>query len=56
LLTSIGVNKVKHRTVFDFVFAVNLTRFHGVFVRGGPRVAATTKQSVPRDNKTSKTK
>jgi hypothetical protein len=45
---------------------VNLTRFHGVFVRGGPRGAdlegwpsrgglhgvASTKQSAPRDNKT----
>jgi hypothetical protein len=35
---------------------VNLTRFHGVFVRGGPRGAASTKQSAPRDNNTSKTK
>jgi hypothetical protein len=35
---------------------VNLTRFHGVFVRGGPRGAATTKQSAPRDNNTIKTK
>jgi hypothetical protein len=33
---------------------VNLTRFHGVFVRGGP--PACTKQSAPRDNNTSKTK
>jgi hypothetical protein len=31
---------------------VNLTRFHGVFVRGGPRGVASTKQSAPRDNNT----
>jgi hypothetical protein len=35
---------------------VNLTKFHGVFVRGGPRGAASTKQSAPRDNNTSLTK
>ena len=40
---------------------VNLTRFHGVFVRGGPRGAAlhgvaSTKQSAPRDNNTRLTK
>ena len=31
---------------------VNLTRFHGVFVRGGFRGVATTKQSTPRENNT----
>jgi hypothetical protein len=35
---------------------VNLTRFHGVFVRGGPRGVASTKQSAPRDNNTRLTK
>jgi hypothetical protein len=29
---------------------VNLTHFHDVFVRGGPRGAACTKQSAPREN------
>ena len=33
---------------------VNLTRFHGVFVRGGFRGVATTKQSTPRENNTDK--
>jgi hypothetical protein len=35
---------------------VNLTRFHGVFVRGHPAGWPTTKQSAPRDNNTRLTK